>query len=649
MLRAFAVLPVVLFHLDTELMPGGYLGVDVFFVISGYLITRLLVNELAAGKFALLDFWRRRILRILPALVVMVAITFMLGQWLLFAPDRHPLALNSSAALLSFSNITHWLLYRDYWQADSGTSPLLHTWSLGVEEQFYLLYPVLLWLVWTARRSTLTLVLIIGLLLSLGAFLYGLEHHPDATFYMLPTRAWELAAGALSARINWKPEGQPYAAKALSLTGLALVLGAYALAPPDGMNYWSIGAVAGAALVVGAGTDAPFRSIGLTNRVLIFVGLISYSLYLWHWPVIVLGRAASERFGFDLPVVTTILVMGGLSYLSWRFVETPVRRKNNVVPAVAVAAVAVALATFGFRNSNGMEDISGFKPTRWAGHQFNVNPTKEWPADVMRQMAGIQIAEKRSPVDAYLGAGVLHRYGGEGIDVLVLGDSHGLMWSPAIDSIMKGAGKTVSYMTASGTRVFFDPHSSSRPKGTEGYTAAQMALFQNALLQLIRERKPRLVIIGARWSWYTAAQAKPLLDEIAAAGARVILLGDPPMLDIGDRNVPQFVSYLGHAKQPDVWVSRLDLVEYDLARKNLEGISASCVQICQVVETADLFLKWRGGSPIVQVVADSQVLYIDDDHLSVAGAQLASDRIRNAMASVSSQDGSSAGTKTYAH
>jgi peptidoglycan/LPS O-acetylase OafA/YrhL len=630
-LRAFAVIPVVWFHLDKSMLPGGYLGVDVFFVISGYLITRLLVSELVVGKLDLLGFWRRRILRILPALIVMVAVTFVVGQWLLFAPEHHDLAINSAAALLSFSNITHLLNYGGYWGADAGTSPLLHTWSLGVEEQFYLLYPLFLLLCWRWRKSALKPVLALGLAASIAIFVYGLERHPSATFYLLPTRAWELAAGALASTINWNPKNRPYVAKGLAWTGLALVLCTYVMAPPDGIGYWSLGAVAGATLVVGVGTDSPFRSIGLTNRVFISIGLISYSLYLWHWPVIVLTGAASDRYDVAFPRALLLLIMGVLAFLSWRFVESPLRRAKSFAPAVAICALALAVAAFGLRGVNGAEDISGFKPTLWAGNEFNVNPQKVWPDAVKRRMAGIEVSGNSGATTHYADKGIIRQYGGKKIDVLVLGDSHGLMWAPVIDKVLREAGKTVSFMTADGTRVFQNSTNGPDIEKNQFFTAAQMIGFRNSRLRLIRVLRPELIVIAARWDIYTSREAIPLLDDIAASGAHLVLLGDPPLLDVGDRNLPQFVSYLGLANISDAWIPRFDEKAYQAGEHTLHEILRSCARFCNLVETADLFLERRSGSRLVHVVANNQVLYIDDDHLSVAGAELASGRIRKAL------------------
>jgi len=227
-LRAFAVVPVVLFHLGLNWLARGFLGVDVFFVISGYLITGLLMRELqTTGRINLLAFWCRRILRILPALIVMVLITFIAGHIFLYAPDRFNLALNAAGALLSIGNITHWRNYGGYWSADAADSPFLHTWSLGVEEQFYILYPIALLITYRTLKDRLWLLLVAGLVL--GAMLYTLamQRYPSAAFYLFPTRAWELFAGAIAATAGLKRLPGTVASSIMSLTGLVFLVGTY--------------------------------------------------------------------------------------------------------------------------------------------------------------------------------------------------------------------------------------------------------------------------------------------------------------------------------------------------------------------------------------------------------------------------------------
>lgn len=205
-LRALAVIPVIIFHLNNDLLSGGFVGVDIFFVISGYLITSIILNEYEQGIFSFTNFWLRRIMRILPVLITVVLISLMAGIIVLYSPDINNLGNQSLAALLSYSNISHWLLAGDYWGFEAENSPLLHTWSLSVEEQFYLFFPLLLILTLKYLYKWTIFIFFILSCFSLLLFLIGTQVSPSATFYLLPTRAWELGMGALVAIFLFKKD-----------------------------------------------------------------------------------------------------------------------------------------------------------------------------------------------------------------------------------------------------------------------------------------------------------------------------------------------------------------------------------------------------------------------------------------------------------
>lgn len=647
-LRAFAVLPVAFFHLDSELIPGGFLGVDVFFVISGYLITRLLQTELNQGGIDLLGFWRRRILRILPALMTMVFVTFLIGQILLFAPERDDLAVNSWAALLSVSNISHWLNYGGYWGADAGVSPLLHTWSLGVEEQFYLFYPLFLLFLFRCYGKIPVWVIFTVLLASLGGFAYGLLNYPSTTFYLLPTRAWELAAGATSALLS-SAFLRVKVANALSSAGLVLVITAYIFAEPNSLSIWNVIAVTGATLIVYAGGQTLFSKLRLTNNFFLWIGLISYSLYLWHYPVVVYSKAVETIYGLEIPLFLSVSLMFLLAWLSYRFVETPLRRAKSVAPRVGVVTLFLAGLAFGAQHFNYQEDLDNFKATQWAGNVYSVNPSGEWPEDVVERMRGIEVLQKSTLGEknvnsaAYLEEGVVFEYGGsDKIDVLVLGDSHALQWAPVIDELMREIGITVSFMTADGTPAFFNVPIQKDSQKEFMFTSYQLNAFKEARLRMIRERKPRLVIISAAWRAAHVEESENLIAEIVKNGSQILLIGDPPKLAIGDRNAPQYLSYLNVQENEyrEVW---LDLIDYDHfveAQSAVKRILGRCEPNCRLVDPSSIYIRYFqvDGRKRLKVVNNNEVLYIDDDHLSVAGAKLSKELIREVVLDVLPED-----------
>ncbi|NBV22704.1 MAG: acyltransferase [Proteobacteria bacterium] len=327
-LRALAVIPVVLFHAGLG-CPGGYVGVDVFFVISGYLITSLIIKEQAAGTFDLIRFWERRILRILPALVLVLVASILAAWWLVLPPDFETFGRSLVAQALLLSNA---FFYRQagYFAAGSDAKPLLHTWSLAVEEQFYLVYPLLLVaLVWWKRSSGLKAV---GVLAagSFGLSVVGTYTHAWATFFLLPTRAWELMAGGLLAMANQQNLLGCWRKEALGWIGTALIIGPVLLYS-ETTRFPGLAAVPpclGAILLISS-SERGFSMAGrlLASRPLVLIGLISSSLYLWHWPLLVFSRYSLAG---DLSLTTRISLLVasiGLALLSWKFVETPFRRR----------------------------------------------------------------------------------------------------------------------------------------------------------------------------------------------------------------------------------------------------------------------------------------------------------------------------------
>ena len=336
--RALAVIPVILFHLKWAGMRGGYLGVDVFFVISGYLITSIVTHELAAGTFTFRGFWARRIRRIFPALLVMVVTTLAVSSRFVFKGDQSAIGEQTLAVLFSVANLHFRKNIGDYWGADASHSPVLHTWSLSVEEQFYLFFPALIWLVMKFRRRWLPGVILCIAVASLGLFLRETKSHPTIAFYLLRTRAWELATGCLLAVVCRGREKIPTAATSeneniLGLAGLAMVIASYFLV--TSLDGGLIIPVFGAALVIAFGQTGICRTL-LSQRPLVSVGKISYSLYLWHWPVIVFA----ERFGvtnshFHSSLLCALMLV--LATASYVFIERPTRRRPRVIPLIVAA------------------------------------------------------------------------------------------------------------------------------------------------------------------------------------------------------------------------------------------------------------------------------------------------------------------------
>jgi peptidoglycan/LPS O-acetylase OafA/YrhL len=327
-LRAVAVLPVILFHGGFTVFRGGYVGVDVFFVISGFLITNILVHDLARGKFSIIRFYERRARRILPALffLMLCCIPF---AWMWMIPSALKNFSQSLAAVSAFaSNILFWR-EDGYFAAASEEKPLLHTWSLAVEEQYYILFPVFLLLLWRFGRNPAFYTILAISIVSLLSSEWGWRHKPDANFYFTLTRAWALLSGSICAFIQY---GRAESSNnVLSAFGLALIVFAI-LFFDEATPYPSVYAlvpVVGTALIIIFGTQNTWTAKLLSRHAFVGIGLISYSAYLWHQPLFAFARIRSiyppERWLMLLLAAVSLVI----AYVSWRYIEQPFRRKSS--------------------------------------------------------------------------------------------------------------------------------------------------------------------------------------------------------------------------------------------------------------------------------------------------------------------------------
>lgn len=353
-LRALAVMPVIFFHAGFELMSGGFVGVDVFFVISGYLITVILYREIQAGSFTLGRFYERRIRRLYPALTVMtfVALPF---AWLWMLPHDFRQFLHSMAAIQVFASNIYFWQEMDYFSTAAELTPLLHTWSLAVEEQFYLLFPFALLLLKPLRRRALLMVIGLAILGGLLLAEYSSTRYPDANFFLLHTRAWELLVGSFLALAmqHWQP-GRHWSSELFAWSGVGLIALSVTLfhggTPFPGLL--ALLPVGGTALIIVFAREGTSVARLLSLKPMVFIGLLSYSAYLWHQPIFAFARI---RFPWQLDVSTylnLIILTLGVAYLSWRFVELPFRhglkiRRRALLTGTAMASGALFISAAG--------------------------------------------------------------------------------------------------------------------------------------------------------------------------------------------------------------------------------------------------------------------------------------------------------------
>jgi peptidoglycan/LPS O-acetylase OafA/YrhL len=326
-LRALAVIPVILFHVGYTAFSGGYVGVDIFFVISGYLITSIIIGDLEKGQFSIARFYERRARRILPALFVVLVVTSVMAWFVLAQRDFLEYG-RSVAAVSAFASNILFISESNYFATAAELKPLLHTWSLAVEEQFYIFFPLLLMVLWRFGWRVVLVVVLIVFAISFGLAYLGVRKMPTAAFFMLPTRAWELMIGSLCA--FWLHRARPLAdgrlADLLGLVGIAMIVVSVALYTPQTPfpSTYALLPCGGAALIILFAHPTGWAGRLLSHRVPLGIGLISYSAYLWHQPLIVFWRYTT----FEMSETDRVVILGlsmGLAYLSWRFIEAPFR------------------------------------------------------------------------------------------------------------------------------------------------------------------------------------------------------------------------------------------------------------------------------------------------------------------------------------
>lgn len=419
-LRAWAVTSVILYHFGVPGFDGGFVGVDVFFVISGFLMTGIITRSLERGDFSLGSFYFARATRIVPALLVLCAALLAAGWWFLPPPEYLMLGTHSAFSLAFLSNIKFWL-ESGYFDAASHEKWLLHTWSLAVEWQFYLLLPLVLMLVWKLRpkRSTLIAATLTGLLVSLSLSIALTQSHPSAAFYLLPTRAWEMLAGGLVYFLGARfPQDNPI----LERTGLALIITSVLLFDPTSVwpGWHALLPVVGTMLMLHARRS---DSIWTGNRIAQWLGSCSYSLYLWHWPVVA-GLAYFDIKQESWAVATGLLMTLMLGQASYSRIELPARRHLGRlrlgIAVTIIVAGTLLLATF----SGSVRVMAGYagrlpSTVEIAAREANNHNTSRASC---HSMSGTD-----SPSCVF---------GGQNVRVIVLGDSHAISLVSAVVDAM---------------------------------------------------------------------------------------------------------------------------------------------------------------------------------------------------------------------
>jgi peptidoglycan/LPS O-acetylase OafA/YrhL len=509
-LRAIAVMLVINFHAFPDALQGGFIGVDIFFVISGFLITGIIARELDAKRFSLVTFYNRRVRRIFPALIALLCTVLLLG-WLWLLPAPYAALSSDVAASAAFSANIALLLQSGYFDIESAKKPLLHLWSLGIEEQFYLAWPLILLLAARLRLGLLWVAVAIGAA-SFVANVALIGADPIATFYLPFTRAWELLVGAVLA-CTWSRFDQGVAASNLRAgIGAVLICAAVALLNVHRAfpGWWALLPVLGSALLLSAPAAWGNRVI-LGSRPAVWIGLISYPLYLWHWPLLVL--VAAVKFGAlsDFERESILLLSTLLAWGTYWFIERPFRFGKPVPLKAASLATAMAVVA-----------IAGIIVVEGKGFAFRLPPEIRAMADVPEQTAQWRIHE------CLLDLNQETKFADICVDqrrplLLVWGDSTAGALMPGLRRVQQSHDFGIAQLTASSCVPIINVDIAGVPNCRAN---------NERVLALVRQIKPDIVLLHGTWDKYLDHAA----DTVAAlkeTGARVVVLGPLPFWKYG--------------------------------------------------------------------------------------------------------------------
>ena len=620
-LRAIAVIPVIIFHMNPEVIPGGFIGVDIFFVISGYLITSIIIKEKQTSNFSIINFWSRRIRRILPGLLAMTGTTLIAGFFLLYKTAHQELGSQGLSTIFSLANLHMWFLTRDYWGPQADDSFFLHTWSLSIEEQFYTVLPLLLLFFFKYRPQLLPRCSLAFTILCYAIFAYTAPDRPNAVFYLLPFRAWELALGCSLAfyqgKISKTSNLFALSTSFLGWLGLILILSSFfTISGREGISWTLIFPTLGTACVIAFVFRKEQKSHSLlSSSILVFIGKISYSLYIWHWPILVFTKYQSNQPS-DLVKLTVIFLIALASY---QFVEKPCRNRTGIIPYIGIAFLACLVCASYLSYFDSRYDVTKFEKVVWAGARYDSTPSpKEWNEFTKKRFEGIEIIPRPSnAINDLDQGGITLNYGGVSSDLLLIGDSHSLMWAPIIDEVAQDMSLTVSFYGRDHQSPFLYPPG----KMDDGTLHAQ---YNRQVINAL-EKGVKLVILAVRWSFWHQSDAGMTIKQIIQTGSSVLLIEQPPELFFGNKNTPQYLSFMGI--EPTIgknkYIKTGNRKNYEKGLAKIRDLAAKYDR-CRALELKDLYLNKHG---MVKVLSGKQVLYVDDDHLSLQGAHVAKERL----------------------
>ncbi len=589
-LRAIAVLAVLLFHLDPRYLNAGYLGVDVFFVISGYLITRIVYTELMEKRYTFTNFYVRRSKRILPPLYFMAILTMIAAYFILLPYDFFKTGISILGAILFVSNMQFALRTGDYFSSDSSEWPMLHTWSLSVEEQYYFILPIVLIIFIRFIKVNLTVVLIVLALASfaLAQYMSGQSNFAGLSYYFLLTRMGELLVGSVLAIAHAK--GSLERTDSSIVTTMAVVVLAATLLFFDKQfvfpGFSAMLACIPIALIIHSKDTWVNRA--LENGVVVWIGLLSYSLYLFHWPVLALARyILNTTEGYlHLPLTVQLICLAlifGLSLLSYYAVERPLRRLN-------VTGIKALIWYFAIPSAALVLLAAGVVVTKGLPNRLTTDTV-----DTMLQYSHIDRAVCPSLVNLGCDGGDID----SDKEVVLLGNSHSEHYFELFSRLAEDAGMHLKMWGTGGCGLKTE---SSKCDGLRKSYTEKL------------QQEPELTIIAFRWDLdYQDALYLSRLDDLVNLAVekskRVVVMAQPPLLTFSPAKIANCDRLGVHCLTPEQHVSELYPVYNDTIEARVNALGA------------EFFDPYKNIEDVTQLYDDDRILYSDMDHLSVYGGR----------------------------
>lgn len=625
-LRTVAVIPVILFHLGYSFVKGGYLGVDVFFVISGYLITKILTDDMKSGNFSMYRFWIRRVKRLLPLLLTVVLLTLIILPFLVFKPILKEVSKDIFPTIFSYFNFHALFDFGNYWGGKSEQSFFLHTWSLSVEEQYYLIYPFFLLFAYKYLKTFIIPISIITIVSFCLFFFYlKINKDVDTAFYMLPTRIWELSIGGLAGLINLKEIKTSSNSILLPIIGICFIVYGYLFGSYN-IGYTVLFPVLGSVFIILFCTPNDVVGKILSTNIFVFIGKISYSLYLWHWGIIVLFKNLQYDFQYvnhHLLNGFIILLTFLLSYLSYTFVENNTRNYQHT-PKIVLAGIGIIVGlTLYFQSDlfNTYYNSKYNKQTSYAEY-YDISPIQIKLHSFLNNnnLDHDVIIPKREQKfnDAYRKEGIITNEKNGTPKIMLIGDSHGVMWAKLLNELSKELNVSLSCYTSNGSNPFFNMEDINTQTGNDFYTKTQRIEYAKSIIENIQKWKIKLIVLACRWDIQneeTKRYFNQLLLFLEKNNIKTLLLTQPPVLTfMVNKNASQYFTYL--KLNPIDGYNLID-VNNPIVIKNNDYIKSALLKYTNVI-IYDVYANMIEKNK-VKISLNKEVLYFDDDHLSYYG------------------------------